>query len=75
MDTQIDDIALKSILLPLGKEILRELDDKIMESKREFWFEIYLTIFIIMTNFERHFFDVIDWTKSVGVKVCSSIIR
>lgn len=55
MDTQIDDIALRSLLLPLGAKILKELDGKIMARRKGFWFEIYLTVFIIMTNFERHF--------------------
>ncbi len=69
MDTQIDDIALRCLLLPLGEKILKELDQKIMARQKEFWFEIYLTIFIIMNNFERHFSDVIEWTSGRGPKV------
>jgi hypothetical protein len=48
MDTQIHDIALRVLLIPLGQVILRGLDQKIKRRKRENWFDIYLTIFIIM---------------------------
>lgn len=69
MDTQIDDIALRSLLLPLGEKILKELEKKIMARRKESWFEIYLTTFIIMNNFERHFADIIEWTSDRGIKV------
>lgn len=69
MDTQIDDIALRSLLLPLGEKILKDLEQKIMARRKESWFEIYLTTFIIMNNFERHFADIIEYTSDLGIKV------
>lgn len=69
MDTQIDDIALRVLLIPLGQMILRELDGKIKQRKRENWFEIYLTTFIIMNNFELIFSDVLAYTSRHGLRV------
>lgn len=69
MDTQIDDITLRSLLLPLGEKILKDLEQKIMARRKESWFEIYLTTFIIMNNFERHFADIIEYTSDLGIKV------
>lgn len=69
MDTQIDDIALRYLLVPLGEKILKELELKIMANGREFWFEIYLAIFILMSNFERIFADVVDYSTRHGLKV------
>ncbi|ORY67027.1 uncharacterized protein BCR38DRAFT_336593 [Pseudomassariella vexata] len=68
MDTQIDHIAISYLLIPLGQRILQELDEKIRNLKRGNWFEIYLTIFIMMNNFEFVFADVIDYTTRHGLK-------
>ncbi|KAI2602324.1 hypothetical protein GGR54DRAFT_634076 [Hypoxylon sp. NC1633] len=72
MDTQIDDMAIKFLLNPLGKRILKDLNEKIHEKKRENWFEIYLATFIIMNNFEFVFSDVVDYTKRHGLKPSST---
>ncbi|KAI1374760.1 hypothetical protein F4677DRAFT_155055 [Hypoxylon crocopeplum] len=72
MDTQIDDIAIRSLLNPLGMKILEQLHRKIHERKRENWFEIYLATFIVMNNFEFVFSDVIDYTKRHGLKPSST---
>lgn len=69
MDTQIDHIALRDILLPLGKKILGELEEKIKTKKRSNWFEIFLATFIIMNNFEFIFADIVEYTKRHGIKV------
>lgn len=68
MDTQIDDMAIRYLLDPLGKRILRNLNSKIHERKKENWFEIYLATFIFMNNFEFIFSDVIDYTRRHGLK-------
>lgn len=68
MDTQIDDLAIRTFLDPLGKRILKELNRKIHEKKRENWFDIYLATFIIMNNFEFVFTDVLDYTSRHGLK-------
>ena len=52
MDTQIDRIVIKSILNPLRKQVLKDLDLKLTRCKREDWFEIFLVIFILLNNVE-----------------------
>ncbi|KAI6087570.1 hypothetical protein F4821DRAFT_236104 [Hypoxylon rubiginosum] len=68
MDTQIDDMAIRAILNPLEKKILKELNCKIHEKKRENWFDIYLATFILMNNFEFVFADVLDYTSRHGLQ-------
>ncbi|KAI2463849.1 hypothetical protein F4781DRAFT_100073 [Annulohypoxylon bovei var. microspora] len=75
MDTQIDDIAIRSILGPLEKRILNELNQKIHEKKRQNWFDIYLATFILMNNFEFVFTDVVDYTGRHGLKPSSTGAR
>lgn len=63
MDTQLDELTIKSLLNPLRFELLRLLKEKIHERKRENWFEIYLAIFIIMNNVEWLVADVVDYAS------------
>ncbi|KAK3686249.1 hypothetical protein B0T22DRAFT_483143 [Podospora appendiculata] len=72
MDTQIDDTALKTLIIPLGKSILLDLDRKIRHRRREDWFEIYLTTFIVMNNFDFIFKDVSSYASRHGLKARSS---
>lgn len=73
MDTQIDDMAIKALLDPLGKRILAELNRKILEKTKENWWEIYLATFIIMNNFEFVFNDVRDYTSRHGLRVSAPV--
>ncbi|KAF4436524.1 hypothetical protein FACUT_6382 [Fusarium acutatum] len=64
MDTQMDHLVIKNIMTPLRQRILAGLQTKIMENKRENWYEIYLTTFVLLSNMERQFAQVlyiIDW--------------
>ncbi|KAL9565719.1 hypothetical protein ACKAV7_009901 [Fusarium commune] len=64
MDTQMDHLVIKNIMTPLRQRILAGLQSKIMEKKRENWYEIYLTTFVLLSNMERQFAQVlyiIDW--------------
>ncbi|KAH7202346.1 hypothetical protein DER44DRAFT_900869 [Fusarium oxysporum] len=64
MDTQMDHLVIKNIMTPLRQRILAGLQAKIMETKRENWYEIYLTTFVLLSNMERQFAQVlyiIDW--------------
>jgi len=69
MDTQLDDIFLRDLLIPLEKRLLKGLKDKIYEQKRENWLEIYLTIFIMMSNMGWVMKDILAWTGRYGLKV------
>ncbi|PNP79450.1 hypothetical protein FNYG_07066 [Fusarium nygamai] len=64
MDTQMDHLVIKNIMTPLRQRILAGLQTKIMENKRENWYEIYLTTFVLLSNMECQFAQVlyiIDW--------------
>ncbi|KAF2803351.1 uncharacterized protein BDZ99DRAFT_491742 [Mytilinidion resinicola] len=52
MDTQLDQIVIQGFLKPLRDQLLQELQTKIYESRRENWFEIFLTTSILLTNAE-----------------------
>lgn len=52
MDTQLDQIVIQDVLVPLRSGLLQELQKKIDERRRENWFEIFLTIFILLNNTE-----------------------
>jgi hypothetical protein len=52
MDTQLDQIVIKSILIPLRHEVLKRLQQKILKHSRRDWFEIFATIFILLNNIE-----------------------
>jgi len=69
MDTQIDDLVIKGILIPLTVRFLNNLKDKIDEKKRENWLDIYLAIFIMMSNVEWILKDVVEYTDRHGMKV------
>lgn len=69
MDTQIDDIVIRDLFMPLGQSILKVLDSKIGTRRRQDWFEIYLATFVIMNNFEFVFADVLEYSTRHGLKV------
>ncbi|KAI5817575.1 hypothetical protein BZA77DRAFT_245061 [Pyronema omphalodes] len=52
MDFQIDNITIHKILLPLRKEVLQELQKKVLENKRKDFLEIFLTMYILLHNIE-----------------------
>lgn len=64
MDTQMDHLVIKMVMNPLRQRILSQLHSKILEKRRENWYEIYLAMFVIMSNMERQFAQVLyifDW--------------
>jgi hypothetical protein len=72
MDTQIDDTALRELLLPWGQELLSRLRELICDSekRKKHWFQIFLAIFILMNNFSFIFEDISAYTTRHGMKVC-----
>lgn len=64
MNTQLDALAIRGLLLPLRKQILTALKNKVIKKSRKDWYEIYLTVFIIMCNIECEFGDVVDHTAT-----------
>ncbi len=52
MKTQLDQIVIQDILNPLRMDILQELSRKIEANEPEFWLEIYLTVFTLLSSIE-----------------------
>lgn len=52
MDFQIDSITIHKILLPLRKQVLQELQKKVLENRRKDFMEIFLTMYILLHNIE-----------------------
>lgn len=69
MDTQLDQIVIKGILVPLRIELLQELQKKISEYGRANWFEIYLTIFILLSNTESILAHSREFARRYGMGV------
>lgn len=77
MDFQIDNITIHKILLPLRKEVLQELQKKVLENKRKDFLEIFLTMYILLHNIEltiahdRWFAQ--RWNVKVRTRACNSL--
>ena len=70
MDTQIDDLVINDLIVPLSDRFLKSLKAKIDEQKRENWLEIYLAMFIMMSNIGWTVKDMMAMTRFKGLKVC-----
>ncbi|KAK7414948.1 hypothetical protein QQX98_006273 [Neonectria punicea] len=71
MDTQLDEIAIKDVLVPLKARLLTLLKKKVLEKKKENWYEIFLAIFIILHNSEIVLGQVMDYSRRYGISFAS----
>ena len=69
MDTQLDELAMKHVLIPLKSKLLRLLEKKVVEKKRESWYEIFLASFVILHNSEVILGQVMDFSRRYGISV------
>lgn len=69
MDTQLDELAITEVLVPLKAKLLRLLKARVLAKKKEHWYEIYLASFIILHNAERVLDHVVDFGRRFGVSV------
>jgi len=69
MDTQLDELAVSDVLVPLKAKFMRLLKAKILTKKKEHWYEIYLASFITLHNAERVLDHVVDFARRFGVSV------
>lgn len=69
MDTQLDELVIGAILIPIGKKFLRLLKERTLARKKEHWYEIYLATFIVLSSFEQILVDVVDFTERLGMIV------
>jgi hypothetical protein len=69
MDTQLDQIVIQYILVPLRSKILTELQDKIKAYRPDTWFEMYLTLFTLLSNIEVGSAHANRFSKRYGLPV------
>lgn len=69
MDSQLDELAIGSVLLPLGSDLLRLFKAKVLARKKEDQYEIFLAAFLILSNAERVLHDMVDFTEACGLQV------
>lgn len=53
MDTQLDQVVIQNILTPLRKRVVDKFEKLITPVKREAWWEVYLSAFVILNHIER----------------------
>jgi hypothetical protein len=53
MDTHLDQIVIKSILTPLRERVVGKFERLITPAKRESWWDVYLSAFILLNHIER----------------------
>ena len=53
MDTQLDQVVIRSVLMPLREKVIQKFESLITPVKREAWWEVYLSSFIILNHIER----------------------
>jgi hypothetical protein len=69
MDSQLDDLVIRDLIAPLTKQYLKLLQQKINEKRKENWLEIYLAIFIMMSNIGWILKDMTHHSSWKGLKV------
>lgn len=61
MDTQLDQVIIRTLLIPLKKSIQRRLEAMMSKNNRSDWFCTFLCCFVLLHNYElatmhdRHF--------------------
>ncbi|KAH8655777.1 hypothetical protein BX600DRAFT_470302 [Xylariales sp. PMI_506] len=67
MDTQLDEISIKHVLIPLKVKILRMLNEKILEKDKKNWYEIFLVAFIVLHSTEVILGQIMDYSRRYGI--------
>ena len=63
MNTQLDQVVIQRILEPLRLSMLDELNEKVEQHKPQDFYEIYLTIFVLLCSIERNAFAQTAFAK------------
>ncbi len=69
MDTQLDELAVTGVLVPLKAKLLRLLKARVLAKEKEYWYEIYLASFVVLHNAERILDHVVDYARRFGISV------
>jgi hypothetical protein len=72
MDPQLDQLVIQGYLIPLKNRLLQELQAKINKKSKEHFFEIYLTIFVLLSNAEQMLAHTRRFAKRFGMSVCGA---
>ncbi|KAI0384781.1 hypothetical protein F5Y04DRAFT_221149 [Hypomontagnella monticulosa] len=67
MDTQLDEISIKHVLIPLKSKLLHLLKKKVLEKDKQNWYEIFLTSFIFLHSLEVVLGQVMDYSRRYGI--------
>ncbi|KAH6628911.1 hypothetical protein F5144DRAFT_655593 [Chaetomium tenue] len=68
MDTQLDDLVIRELIKPRLTSFLAKLKKKLAEKKRENWLELFLAMFVMMSNIGWVVKDMIAMTTWKGLK-------
>jgi hypothetical protein len=74
MDTQLDELAIGGVLFQLGKNLLNMVHDLTRKQRKEDWYELFLTTFIIMHNYELVLEDIVDFANRNGKSVSHKLL-
>lgn len=69
MDTQLDELAIGGLLVPLAAKLLRQLKERTLAKKKEYWYEIYLATFVVLHNSEQILDHVVDYARRFCISV------
>jgi hypothetical protein len=69
MDTQLDQVVIQHLLLPLRDQILKDLDQNIHNHRPDNWFETYLTICILLNHTSMSSKHGRRFAKTYGISV------
>ena len=74
MDTQLDELTIGGVLFQSGKNLLRMVHDLTRAQNKEDWYELFLTTFIIMHNYELVLEDIVDFANRNGRSVSHNMV-
>jgi hypothetical protein len=69
MDTQLDEIIIGGILLPLKNKLLNLMKERALSKRKEDWYELYLASFLTLHNAELVLDHMADYAKRFGMTV------
>jgi hypothetical protein len=74
MDGQIDNIVVYHLLEPLWTKIRKILREKLLKNKKQDWFELQLTLFILLNHVEWTMAHDIDFSNRHSLPVSRHIL-
>lgn len=72
MDTQLDQIWIREVLNPLRHQIIQKFMALVYPFKREAWWEVYLSTFILLNHIEQLAQHSIDHARTHTMRVSRS---